>query len=268
MAQKNKKTILFEKYHGAGNDFIMIKDIDNTIRLSTEEIASMCHRRLGIGADGLIIIRKIDNADYRMHYYNADGKESTMCGNGGRCVAAFAYDQEIAGPEQQFVGPDGPHSAKINSQTESLFSVTLRLNDVQSINEGQGFYTLDTGSPHYVTFAHSIDTMDVKNQGRKIRFSSQFAPEGLNVNFVEDKNGKLYVRTYERGVEDETLACGTGVTAAAVAWAKQKQISGGTIPIITRGGEMQVSFKKENGVYSDILLSGPAVKVFEGAIVI
>lgn len=268
MAQLNRKTISFEKYHGAGNDFIMIKDMDNTLHLAKDEIADLCHRQFGIGADGLIIIRKADNVDYRMHYYNADGKESTMCGNGGRCVAAFAFDQEVAGMEQKFIGPDGLHLAKINSHNDHAFSVTLQLNDVKDIHKGQGYYTLDTGSPHYVTFAHSIDTMDVKSQGRKIRFSSQFAPGGLNVNFVEEKNNKLYVRTYERGVEDETLACGTGVTAAAIAYASQKSLANGTISIITKGGEMKVRFKTENNTFTNILLSGPAVKSFEGTIVI
>ncbi len=265
MTHIENRNIVFEKYHGAGNDFIMIKDMDNTIRLSTEEITFLCNRRLGVGADGMIIVRNDADMDYRMHYYNADGRESTMCGNGGRCVAAFAYNQKISGINQRFNGPDGAHSARINSHNGSEFSITLKLNDVEAINSGQGFFTLNTGSPHYISFTHSIDTMDVKSQGRKIRFSSQFAPDGLNVNFVEEKNGKLYVRTYERGVEDETLSCGTGVTAAALAWAKQKNLVTGTIPIITRGGEMQVSFRNDNNIFSSIFLSGPAIRVFEGS---
>jgi len=264
MAQNTRRTIKFEKYHGAGNDFIMIKNLDKTYHLSTEQIAALCNRRTGIGADGLIIIIKDVATDYKMHYYNADGKESTMCGNGGRCVAAFAYENEIGGLNQKFTGPDGVHHAKINSQSEGLFNITLQLSDVKQINNHESFFTLNTGSPHYVTFAHNIESMDVKSQGRKIRFSSQFAPNGLNVNFAEEKNGKLFVRTYERGVEDETLSCGTGVTAAALAWAEKKQLQKGSVKIITRGGEMQVSFTKKNDIYTDIFLSGPAKRVFEG----
>ncbi len=266
MAQNNKRTVVFEKYHGAGNDFIMISDMENRIRLSPQDIAGLCHRRYGIGADGLIIVRPSDTSDYRMHYYNSDGKESTMCGNGGRCVAAFAYSQEIAGKEQYFNGPDGKHFAKILSFSEGVSRVTLQLNNVTNLHQGNGYYTLDTGSPHYVAFGHNINSLDVKSQGRKIRFSSQFAPGGLNVNFAEEKNGKLFVRTYERGVEDETLSCGTGVTAAALAFAEEKKLQKGAVEILSRGGEMQVSFIKENNTFKNILLTGPAVLAFEGSV--
>jgi len=268
MAQNNKRTVNFEKYHGAGNDFIMVADMEDRIRLSTEDIAALCHRRYGIGADGLIIIRPSQESDYRMHYYNSDGKESTMCGNGGRCVAAFAYSQEIAGKEQRFLGPDGIHKATILSSENGYNRVTLQLSNVVNLHQGNGYYTLDTGSPHYVAFGHNIDTLDVKSKGRKIRFSAQFAPGGLNVNFAEEKNGKLFVRTYERGVEDETLSCGTGVTAAALAFAEEKSMQKGAVRILSRGGEMQVAFEKENNIFKNILLTGPAVMAFEGSVTI
>ena len=266
MAYTTMKKINFEKFHGAGNDFIIISDMDKSVRLEKAEIGLICHRRLGIGADGLIIVRPASEADYQMHYYNSDGKESTMCGNGGRCVVAFTYMNEIAGITQSFIGPDGLHEAKIIKTEGNNSRITLQLTDVNSIAHGEGYYILDTGSPHYVSFSHGIENTDVKTLGRKIRFSQQFAPEGLNVNFAEEISGKLYVRTYERGVEDETLSCGTGVTASAIAFAEKKNISQGAISIMTKGGEIQVSFNKENKKYSNIWLTGPTKKVFDGII--
>ena len=266
MAYTIMKTINFEKFHGAGNDFIMISDMDKSIRLEKEEIKLICHRRFGIGADGLIIVRPAAEADYHMHYYNSDGKESTMCGNGGRCVVAFTYMNDIAGISQKFTGPDGVHQAKIIKTEGNNSRITLQLKDVDAISHGEGYYILNTGSPHYVAFSHGIENTDIKSLGRKIRFSQQFAPEGLNVNFVEEISGKLYVRTYERGVEDETLSCGTGVTASALAYAENKNLPQGAISIITKGGELQVSFNKENQKYCNVWLTGPTKKVFEGII--
>ncbi|PID94095.1 MAG: diaminopimelate epimerase [Bacteroidetes bacterium] len=263
-----ERTIQFDKYHGAGNDFILINSQALRFSLSEEEIALLCHRRFGIGADGLIMVSKSNRADFEMRYYNADGRISSMCGNGGRCVAAFAFEKGLAGKEQLFEGPDGLHRAKITQQqgTQNHYHVMLHLRNINTIHQGHGYATLNTGSPHYVTFTHNLESMDVKSQGRKIRLSSQFAPQGINVNFVEEKSGKLFVRTYERGVENETLACGTGVTAAAIAWAEQRGVTEGNIPILTKGGNMQVSFRKEDSSYTDIILSGPAEKVFEGVI--
>ncbi|HPE86506.1 MAG: diaminopimelate epimerase [Bacteroidales bacterium] len=266
MAHDKSRVLLFKKFHGAGNDFILINGMENRISLSTEEIAALCHRRTGIGADGMILIRPAEDADYRMHYYNSDGREASMCGNGGRCAAAFAYNCELAGTEQRFIGPDGTHLAKILGVEQESYRVQLELREVSELVKGPGYYLLDTGSPHYVSFGHNLNTMDIVSQARKIRFSSQFAPEGLNINFAEEKNGKLFVRTYERGVEEETLSCGTGVTAAALAYAEKMQLTQGVVSILTRGGDLQVSFIKEEGHYRKIQLIGPAIQVFEGSI--
>ncbi len=256
--------IHFYKYQGAGNDFIIIDNRESLIELSTEQIAFLCDRRFGIGADGLMLLQALPGADFEMVYYNADGNESTMCGNGGRCIAAFAHHLKIVADDMNFKAIDGMHQAAILPN----HIVSLHMQDVASIQFENGYVILNTGSPHYVKNVPETATVDVFNEGRSIRNEAAFHPKGINVNFVEgDKNG-LKIRTYERGVEDETLACGTGVTAAAIASVNEET---GTfnIPVQAMGGHLSVSFEKKTGnTAENIILTGEARFVFEGNIVI
>jgi diaminopimelate epimerase len=252
----------FYKYHGTGNDFIIIDDRDNTILLTTEQVAALCHRRYGIGADGLMLLRSEPGYDFRMVYYNSDGGESTMCGNGGRCLVAFAARLGlISDGKASFIAIDGPHTATI---ADGL--VSLHMKDVDSMDIYGTHTILNTGSPHYVVWVDDVATADVYNEGKRIRYSAEFAPGGTNVNFVQRHNDKLSVRTYERGVEDETLSCGTGVTAAAIA-ATGTATGDFNSSITTPGGDLTVSFTK-NGPTSAIhvILTGPAVFVYQGMV--
>ncbi len=205
--------IPFFKYQGTGNDFILIDNRSGTITLSREQIAVMCHRRYGIGADGAMLLEKADGYDFKMVYYNADGGESTMCGNGGRCLVAFAHALGIINDKASFVAIDGPHIATINADR----TISLHMQAVHGIDGGEGYNILNTGSPHYVAWVDDVRQVPVYTEGRRIRNLPQFGPGGTNVNFAHTQDGDLWVRTYERGVEDETLSCGTGVTAAAIA---------------------------------------------------
>ncbi len=253
----------FYKYHGTGNDFILFDNRENNISLSKEQIANLCHRRLGIGADGLMLLENAAGYDFRMVYYNSDGGESTMCGNGGRCITAFAKSLGIIASIADFVAIDGPHTAKIGD--DGLIS--LHMKNVQEMKIYDGYTLLNTGSPHFVQWVKDVKAIDVFTEGKKIRNQPWFQPDGINVNFVQipDK-GKLSVRTYERGVEDETLSCGTGVTAAAIA---ASGIETGTFKtcIETPGGHLEVSFIKNTPTTAtDVILTGPAVFVFKGEI--
>lgn len=257
--------IPFHKYHGTGNDFILIDNRQETIFLSKEQVAFLCHRRFGIGADGLMLLQQQPGYDFRMVYYNADGGESTMCGNGGRCITAFAHKLGIVASAASFVAIDGPHTAAIDADG----TIHLNMKDVTAIaNHPDGHSVLDTGSPHYIQWAEDIHQAPVVAQGSSIRYSDQFAPGGINVNFVQRVEDGLWVRTYERGVEDETLSCGTGVTAAAIA-ATGDNTGNFETKIYTPGGQLGVSFTKAGpATAKDVVLSGPAVFVFEGAITI
>ncbi len=254
----------FTKYEANGNDFILTNETEQRFKLSEEQIAALCHRRFGVGADGLIRIFPSEKYDFEMKYYNSDGREASMCGNGGRCVAAEAFRLGIAGKEMTFLAFDGPHKALITeiNGAGTLFYVELQMNGVESIEKGAHYYFLDTGSPHYVEFVDKVAETDVVSQGRKTRYSELFAPGGTNVNFAELSGDRLFVRTYERGVEDETLSCGTGVTASAIA-AYLK--TGKKVQLIhTPGGDFKVDFTEENGRFKNILLKGPARLVFTG----
>lgn len=224
------------------------------------EIAALCHRRFGIGADGLIILHPHPELDFKMQYFNADGAESTMCGNGGRCAAHFAARQGLAsGHTLHFEAIDGSHQARLQGH-----QVTLSMKPVATFQKSGKDLLIDTGSPHFVRFTENVDDLDVAQLGRKIRYAPSFAEAGINVNLVEPlSTGALKVRTYERGVEAETYSCGTGVTAAALA-AHERLGSPSPVTITTPGGRLQVSFEKSAAGYTDIFLEGPATFVFKG----
>lgn len=256
-------TLKFYKYQATGNDFVMI---DNRTQIfdknNTKLVAQLCDRRFGIGADGFILLENTPNYDFRMVYFNADGNESTMCGNGGRCIVAFAKQLGIVEQSTTFLAIDGPHDARIEG-----VNIYLKMQSVNEINVQEEYTTLDTGSPHYVTLKSDIVSLDVKKEGKKIRSSSTFIAEGINVNFVEQLSPNTFaIRTYERGVEDETLSCGTGATAAAIAMHKTQKTFSEQILLETKGGELDISFKFKDNIYQDVWLSGSAELVFDGAI--
>lgn len=257
----------FYKYQGTGNDFILIDNRGTKFsKNNTKIISNLCDRKFGIGGDGLILLEEADRAedDFKMVYYNADGNESSMCGNGGRCLTAFAKFLGIIEDSANFMAIDGHHEAKIKDHL-----VSLKLQDVSTIEEYKDHIYLNTGSPHHIIFSEEIDNLDVKAKGSKVRFSVPYAEKGgTNVNFVQQVNkNEFKVRTYERGVEDETLSCGTGVTAVAIAVNFSGKTNSETIKLITPGGELIVSFEKNKEMYKNVWLTGPATFVFEGEII-
>ena len=254
------------KYHGAGNDFILIDNRASRWLPDTKDVALLCDRHFGIGADGLILLTDEQGFDFGMTYFNSDGNESTMCGNGGRCITAFAAKICLIEISALFKTFDGAHQAEILEKKNGEFQIRLKMNDVQQIGVNPNHFTMNTGSPHHVLFVEDAKVIDVFTEGRKIRSESRYQPDGINVDFVEDKGDRLYVRTYERGVENETLSCGTGVTASVLAYAFSRQISSGTTQVITPGGGLSVSFQRKEEGFTDIWLTGPARLVFEGEI--
>lgn len=252
----------FYKYQGTGNDFVIIDDRVGTFQLGQKEIAHLCHRRFGIGADGLMLLQNAEGYDFRMVYYNSDGTEGSMCGNGGRCLVRFAADLGLVENFTTFIAIDGEHQAHIDPD-----KISLHMQNVSEIEAVSSDYFAQTGSPHLVRFSSAVQAEDVKNVGAEIRYSETFKSRGgTNVNFVELVNQGLFVRTYERGVEDETYSCGTGVTAAALV---ANAIHGLTSPVAiqTIGGNLSIEFKgnAQTGFY-DVYLIGPALRVFEGEI--
>ena len=251
--------IEFYKYQGTGNDFIMIDDREKEFDLTDNDlIAALCERRMGIGADGLILLREHDTLDFEMIYFNADGKQSSMCGNGGRCIIAFAQMLEMIEDETTFMAIDGEHKGRLMDD-----GIYLQMQDVKEIEGVGDGLVLNTGSPHYIEMVDELDYIDVDKQGRKIRNSAPFKKDGINVNFVLDAS-ELQVRTYERGVEAETLSCGTGVVATAIAMHYANCIEETLVNVKTKGGELTVSFEEFNGGYRNIWLSGEASMVFAG----
>ena len=251
--------IEFYKYQGTGNDFIMIDDREKEFDLTDNDlIAALCERRMGIGADGLILLREHDTLDFEMIYFNADGKQSSMCGNGGRCIIAFAQMLEITESETTFMAIDGEHKGRLLDD-----GIYLQMQDVKKIEGVGDGLVLNTGSPHYIEMVDELEYIDVNKQGRKIRNSAPFKKEGINVNFVLDAS-ELQVRTYERGVEAETLSCGTGVVATVIAMHYANCIEETLVNVKTKGGELTVSFEEFNGGYRNIWLSGEASMVFAG----
>ncbi|NCD69297.1 diaminopimelate epimerase [Mucilaginibacter agri] len=256
----------FYKYQGAGNDFIMIDNRENRINHQNPAfIAGLCDRRFGIGGDGIMFLENEPGYDFKMVYYNADGQPSSMCGNGGRCIVAFAKYLKVIGTETHFLAVDGPHYAKIS---EGGDWVSLQMIDVEDVSRDSEAYVLNTGSPHYVQLTTCLKDKDVYHEGYAIRNNTTYAEKGINVNFVEPAdNGGYFVRTFERGVEDETYACGTGVTAVALAMAKHNGQTGDvTTPIKVLGGDLNIRFNNHGDRFTDIFLEGPAKQVFEGEI--
>jgi diaminopimelate epimerase len=260
------RKIPFYKYHGTGNDFIMVDNRAHQLLLrDPHQVAALCHRRFGIGADGLILLEESARFDFKMKYFNADGKEGSMCGNGGRCIAAFASFLGIIKSKTTFDAIDGSHEAVVLEAVEKVHTVGLKMNNVIAVNRDNGAYVMDTGSPHYVKFCQDVETMDIVSEGKKIRYNATYKSPGINVNFVSGDGEIFSIRTYERGVEDETYSCGTGTVAAAIAVdAAGKSKAGQPVKFETRGGLLEVSFQKNESIYSDIWLTGPATQVFEG----
>lgn len=255
--------ISFSKYQGTGNDFVIIDNRKGNIELSTEQIRLMCDRRFGIGADGFMLLNHAATVDFEMKYYNADGVEGSMCGNGGRCLTKFAFDCGIIKEQYTFIASDGLHEARFGKNKW----VHLKMIDVNTVQQNNADFVLNTGSPHYIKPVQHIDQIDVLEAGRTIRYNDTFKEKGINVNFVESFPEEIKVRTYERGVEDETYSCGTGVTAASLIFAKQ--VGFNRIAVDTKGGQLAVEFNKINDQhFNNIWLCGPATFVFKGDIAI
>ncbi len=252
----------FYKYQGTGNDFILVDDRKEEFNADVEKL---CDRRFGIGADGLMLLRNCKGYDFEMVYYNSDGKPSSMCGNGGRCIVAFAKKLGVVSNKAHFMAVDGEHHAEVNEDDTVSLSM-LRVNELNSRDKA---FVLDTGSPHYVIPHRDLEALNLVEEARKIRYNEEFRKEGINVNFIEPLADQVRIRTYERGVEDETLSCGTGVTAAAIVSHTLEGQQAGTFErkIRTEGGLLEVSFTfSVNEGYTNVCLTGPAVCVFEGDI--
>ncbi len=255
-------SVTFYKYQGTGNDFIIMDNRDGKISLTTEQVNDLCDRRFGIGADGLMLLNNCDGYDFKMIYYNADGKEGSMCGNGGRCLTRFAYDIGIKKENYKFIAIDGEHEANPGNNGW----IHLKMKDVDGIHNYHGDFILDTGSPHYVKSVNDVMRVDVFEEGKDIRNSKDFEEKGINVNFVENQSKQIIVRTYERGVEDETFSCGTGVTAAALVFAHNDN-GFNRIEVQTKGGHLAVEFDKTGEQsFQNIWLCGPATFVFKGEV--
>lgn len=256
--------LTFYKYQGTGNDFIMVDNrLDSFPKENTQLIEQLCDRRFGIGADGLILLENHTSYDFKMVYFNSDGNESSMCGNGGRCLVAFAKQLGIIEATAEFEAVDGYHYAKIIGDD----LVSLQMKDVDSIAVHQDYSFLNTGSPHHVQIVSNLKNLDVKTEGAKIRYSDLYGKAGSNINFVHQLENDIFaVRTYERGVEDETLSCGTGATAVAIAMHQTGKTNNNIIDLNVEGGKLKVQFDVENGNYTNVFLIGPASFVFEGII--
>ncbi len=255
-------TVSFYKYQGTGNDFIIMDNREGNIELTEAQVNRLCDRRFGIGSDGLMLLNTLPGYDFGMKYYNADGREGSMCGNGGRCLTRFAYDMGIHKNLYHFVAVDGPHEA---SQGDNGW-INLKMKDVKRIEDHHGDAVLDTGSPHFVKTVGDVMKLNIYEEGREIRYSKEFAEKGINVNFVESTDKGIIVRTYERGVEDETYSCGTGVTASALVFAHNDN-GFNRVEVQTKGGNLAVEFDKTGEEsFENIWLCGPADFVFKGEV--
>ena len=251
----------FFKYQGTGNDFVVIDNRQDIFpKNNTKIISRLCDRRFGVGADGLILLENDSMSDFYMNYYNSDGSQS-MCGNGGRCAVAFAHFLGIIDGQTTFKAIDGLHTATIKGDI-----VTLKMHDVKEVRQKEAYSFLDTGSPHHVQLVDGLKKLDVEHEGAKLRYGL-YGETGSNINFVEQINSDSFeVRTYERGVEGETLSCGTGVTAVAIAMHKTGKTASSEVHIKTLGGDLTISFDQQNGTYSAVYLQGPAQMVFKGKV--
>ena len=257
--------IPFFKYQGTGNDFILIDNRSKAFsNLSQAEIERICDRRFSIGADGLMMLNQKEGYDFEMKYYNSDGKPGSMCGNGGRCIVRFAYDLGIHKESYHFLASDGQHEAEIETGSNII---NLKMKDVPGYKEENDHFIVDTGSPHYITFVKDVMGVDVVKLGTEIRNSEPFAKEGINVNFVQSSgDDEIIVRTYERGVEDETYSCGTGVTASALV-CHHNDVGYNDVTVETKGGKLVVKYDRSyDNIYTNIWLCGPAEKSFEGKV--
>lgn len=254
----------FYKYQGTGNDFVMIDNRTNFFpKDDVKLIEHLCDRRFGIGADGLILLENDTDTDFRMVYYNSDGNQSSMCGNGGRCLVAFAKDLQLIESQTVFIATDGLHHATISDDG----IVSLQMKSVDTLKIAPEYVFLDTGSPHHVQMVSNLEHFNVKDTGAKIRYSDLYGKVGSNVNFVEQISENTFaIRTYERGVEDETLSCGTGATAAAIAMNSLGKTHSNSIQLHVQGGKLEVSFEKNEGEFTNVFLKGPAQFVFKGTI--
>jgi diaminopimelate epimerase len=259
--------IHFYKYQGTGNDFVILDNRDGVYSGITEkQVNALCHRRFGIGADGLMLLNNKEGYDFEMIYYNSDGKPGSMCGNGGRCLVKFANDIGIKKILYKFIATDGEHEAEIDEEDGTI---SLKMQDVTDVDEDRGDYILNTGSPHFVRIVNDVQDLDVVSEGREIRYNHTYKSKGINVNFVTVKGDyEIDVRTYERGVEDETFSCGTGVTASALVCFHNDN-GFNNVSVHTKGGELTVEYDRINeDHYTNIWLCGPAKKVFEGDVVV
>lgn len=252
--------IQFYKYQGTGNDFVMIDNRDSFFpKANVALIAHLCDRRFGIGADGLILLEKHSSEDFKMVYYNSDGNESSMCGNGGRCIVAFAHFLGIIGAETTFIAIDGLHQATVKDTI-----IHLKMQDVKEVRVKAKATFINTGSPHHVQLVSGLSNFNVAKEGAKLRYG-MYGKEGSNINFVEKKpTGEFAVRTYERGVEDETLSCGTGVTAVALAMHHHGNVKGSKVEVQVLGGSLEIRFQATKTGYEHIYLIGEAKQVFKG----
>ncbi len=253
----------FFKYQGTGNDFVMIDNRQNKFnKKDTKQIAWLCDRRFGIGADGLILLEPHDTLDFKMVYYNSDGNESSLCGNGGRCITAFAKHLGMIDNKAAFEAIDGVHQSSIEDDI-----VKLQMQDVNTVENYKSHVFLNTGSPHHVQLDRHLKELDIKREGAKIRYGKPYNAAGSNVNFVNKIANDIFaVRTYERGVEDETLSCGTGVVAVALAMHYIGETEKNLVTLQTPGGDLKVSFEKHLDSYKNIWLMGPAIQVYKGEI--
>ncbi|MCG8483415.1 MAG: diaminopimelate epimerase [Clostridia bacterium] len=259
-------SIKFYKFEGTGNDFIIIDNRLGTYYLNHKQIRLICDRRFGVGADGLMLYNKSKEQDFEMKYYNANGYEGSMCGNGGRSLIAFAHHLKDIKNETSFTAVDGLHQGKVLYQDKNEWQVQLHMTDVSNYTMDGASYVLDTGSPHYVEFVDNLQSLNVFDKGRSIRYNDTYKEEGINVNFVEEKDGDLFVRTYERGVENETYSCGTGVTASVLSYAIKNKIQSGSVNVQVLGGNLKIIFERAGDKFFNIWLEGPAKFVFTGEI--
>ena len=252
----------FSKYHGTGNDFIVVYNHNDSYTLSQYDVKKMCDRRYGVGADGLIVIEKTLDADFRMIYHNSDGFVGSMCGNGARCAVSFAKELELIQNQCEFIAFDGMHKGLILENG----LVSIEMVDVSLIDIQNNIWKIDTGSPHLIYFRDNVSEIDVKYEGASIRNSSNYIEDGINVNFVQLTKNELFIRTYERGVENETLSCGTGAIASAIAANESGLLNSDKIKVNVLGGQLKVLFSKVGSKYSNIHLIGPAKFVFNGEV--